>query len=204
MRSMGLAGFLCLLSTTIGACTTPPSSPAPSAAARSTSAPVSRVTDLEGRPAAPLATAADHRATVLLFITHDCPISNGYAPEIRRLCDAFGPRGVAFYLVYSDPSVTPVEARQHYHDYAYTCAALLDPDHELARLAGATITPEAAVFLPNRQRIYRGRIDDLYVDLGKPRFHATSNDLRDVLDAIAKNQPLTARTTPAIGCHIPM
>src|SRR3954469_20352305 len=118
MRSMGLTGFLWLLSTTIGACTTPPSSPAPFAAAPPTSAPASRVTDLEGRPAAPLATAADQRATVLLFITHDCPISNGYAPEIRRLCNAFGPRGVAFYLVYSDPSVTPPEARQHYHDYA--------------------------------------------------------------------------------------
>jgi hypothetical protein len=200
MQSIGVRGLLCLLSVTICSCAGQPNSPALSPAA----APASRVSDLDGRMVAPLAAAASRRATVLLFITHDCPISNGYAPEIRRLCDAYGRQGVAFFLVYSDPAVTPAEARQHYHDYAYTCAAVLDPNHELAALAGATITPEAAVFLPDRRRIYRGRIDDLYVDLGKPRFHATSNDLSDVLDAITKSQPISPRTTTAIGCHIPM
>jgi hypothetical protein len=190
--------LVAIASTVLLSCTAQPPHPAPA------TAPASRVTDLEGRPSNPLAPTPSRRATVLLFITHDCPISNGYAPEVRRLAEAYQPQGIAFYLVYADPTVTPGEARQHHHDYAYPCPALLDPDHELAKLAGATVTPEAAVYLPGGQRVYRGRINDLYVDLGKPRFTPTTSDLKDVLEAVAANRPLTPKTTPAIGCHIPM
>ena len=31
--------------------------------------------------------------TVLIFISTDCPISNRYAPEIKRLHDEFAPKG---------------------------------------------------------------------------------------------------------------
>ena len=80
---------------------------------------------------------------------------------------------------------------------------MLDPTHLLARKAGATVTPEAAVFLPDGREIYRGRINDLYVDYGKARFTPTSNDLRDVLELIAHDRPVEMRTTVAVGCHIP-
>jgi hypothetical protein len=170
--------------------------PAPAAAA-------SGVTDLEGHLVNPLAVQSE-RATVLLFITNDCPISNGYAPEIHRLCDAYMKQGIGFYLVYADPDLSVSDARQHYREYEYRCPAVLDRQHELAHKAGATMTPEAAVFLPDGERVYRGRINDLYVDYGKARFTPTSNDLRDVLELITQGRPVVARTTTAVGCHIPM
>src|SRR5512134_2888472 len=43
--------------------------------------------DLEGRAVSPL--DDDVAATVLLFTRTDCPISNRYAPEVRRLHDRF-------------------------------------------------------------------------------------------------------------------
>ena len=84
----------------------------------------------------PLAVVKDRRGTVLLFITNDCPISNGYAPEIHRLCEAYMKQGIAFYLVYSDPSVGAVEAKKHYAEYGYNCMALLDPKHEVGAAGG--------------------------------------------------------------------
>jgi hypothetical protein len=162
----------------------------------------SSITNLEGRPVDPFASAG-RRATVLLFITNDCPISNAYAPEIHRLCDAYMPQRVDFYLVYADPALSAADARKHYQDYGYTCSALLDPRHLLARKAGATVTPEAAVFLPDGREIYRGRIDDLYIDYGKARFTPTTRDLRDVLELVAHDRPVEGRTTVAVGCHIP-
>ena len=170
--------------------------PAPPAAA-------SGITDLEGHLINPLA-VHNERATVLLFITNDCPISNGYAPEIHRLCDAYMKQGIGFYLVYADADLSATDAQQHYREYGYRCPALLDRQHELAHKAGATMTPEAAVFLPNGERVYRGRINDLYVDYGKARFAPTTNDLKDVLELIAQGRPVVARTTTAVGCHIPM
>src|ERR1043165_1536164 len=55
--------------------------------------------DLDGRPVNPFG-ATNSSATVLLFLGHECPISNRYAPELRRLHDKFAPRGVRFWLVY--------------------------------------------------------------------------------------------------------
>lgn len=166
--------------------------------------PATHVIDLEGRPADPLAADPARRGTVLLFITNDCPISNAFAPEIHRLCDAYTKQGVSFCLVYSDPDLTPVDAKKHYTEFDYRCAAVLDPRHDLARAAGATITPEAAVFLPSGKLVYRGRINDWYSDYGKSRYLPTTHELRDVCEAIARNQPIEPKLTTAVGCHIPM
>src|SRR6478672_9747263 len=71
--------------------------PKPPASTAPTTAPTSATSDLDGRPVDPFARNAK-RGTVLLFITNDCPISNAYAPEVKRLCDAYMPQRIDFYL----------------------------------------------------------------------------------------------------------
>jgi hypothetical protein len=95
--------------------------------------------DLDGRPADPLADGAV--ATVFLFVRTDCPISNRYAPEVRRLWEGFAPRGVAFFLVYPDPGEEPATIRESIADFDYPFPALRDPEHRLVARAGATVTP---------------------------------------------------------------
>src|ERR1051326_7423267 len=58
------------------------------------------VTDIDGRQFAPLRPSGP--AEALFFITHDCPISNFYAPEIQRICSEYGSKGVSCALVYVD------------------------------------------------------------------------------------------------------
>jgi hypothetical protein len=187
MRPLRIILALCFTSTLLSCTTKPSTSPA--------------IVDLNGHEVDLF--SPTHRATVLLFITNDCPISNAYAPEIHRLCDQYTRQDIAFYLVYADPSLSAADARRHYTDYAYRCPALLDPRHQLAQRSGATVTPEAVVFLPDATLIYRGRIDNLYVDFGKPRYAATTHDLKDMLESIIQNRPVQQTFTPAIGCHIP-
>ncbi|MBL8842067.1 MAG: redoxin family protein [Planctomycetes bacterium] len=159
-----------------------------------------RVVELDGGPLDPLADRAA-KATVLLFTRGDCPISNRYAPEVRRLHAEYGPRGVEFFLVYVDPDQSDDEVRAHVRDYGYACRVLLDRRHELVSLAGATITPEAALYVAGR-RLYRGRIDDRFAALNVMRAQPTVRDLADALDAaLAGREPLVAETL-AIGCVI--
>ena len=40
------------------------------------------------------------KARVLLFVRTDCPLTNRYAPELQRISQEFGQRGVTFWLVY--------------------------------------------------------------------------------------------------------
>ncbi len=168
--------------------------------ARQASAPL-RLLDLEGREVDPLAESGA-RVTVLLFARTDCPISNRYAPEIQRLYAAFAPRDVAFFLVYPDPGQTPQAIRKHLEAYDYAFGGLRDPQHAVVELTGATITPEAAVFGPSGTMVYRGRIDDRYVTLGKVRAAPTTHDLEDAIEAALEGRPIDNPTTKAIGCII--
>ncbi len=59
------------------------------------------------------------------------------------------------------------------------------------------------MFSPNGKLLYRGRIDDRYVDFGKKREQPGHRDLKDALDAILKNEPVHSPDQPPIGCYIP-
>ncbi len=150
----------------------------------------------------PLAAAKGKKAIVVLFIASDCPISNSYAPEINRICARYTREKIAFTLVYSDPDLSLAEAKKHAGDYSFTCPLVLDPSRHLARRAGVTVTPEAAVFSPAGRLLYRGRIDNLYVGFGQRRYGATKHELRDALDAIVQGKPIFSPRTLAIGCFI--
>jgi thiol-disulfide isomerase/thioredoxin len=145
---------------------------------------------------------AQARAVVLYFVTTDCPLSNGYAPEMNRIEQAYAPRGVLFYALQGDTTIPDDEVRRHAHEYGYRFPALLDPRLVLAHHTGATVTPEAVVLSPDGAVLYLGRIDNKVEDFGKVRIEATEFDLRDALDAILAGRPVAHPRTRALGCAI--
>ena len=151
----------------------------------------------------PLTPVKGRKAVVLFFVGCDCPISNAYAPEIRRICTQYAARGIGFYIVYPDPAVTLDAARKHANAYGLPAPVLRDPGHRLCRKAGATVTPEAALLASGGKLLYRGRIDDLYVGFGKQRYAATRHDLRLALDAVLRGQLAPQPFTRSVGCYIP-
>jgi len=144
-----------------------------------------------------------HRATVLLFVATDCPNSNTYAPVLARLYRDFSDRGVLFLGVYSDPDDTAAAVQKHDAEYQIPYAALLDPHHLLASETGARSTPEAVILSPGGEVLYRGRVDDRFVDIGKTRFSPSQEDLRDALDQVMAGQPVKNPVTKVLGCSIP-
>lgn len=157
--------------------------------------------DTEGVAHSP-AEWAQARAVVLFFVTTDCPLSNGYAPEMNRIDEAYLPRGVRFYAVQGDTTIADEEVRRHARDFAYRFPVLLDPQQILARHTGATVTPEAVVLSAEGAVLYLGRIDNRVEDFGKTRIQATEFDLRDALDAVLAGRPVPHPRTRALGCAI--
>ncbi len=137
--------------------------------------------------------------TVLVFTTTDCPISNRYAPEIQRLATKFG--AVKFVMVYPVASDTPELIDAHRRKFAYAMDFLRDDKHELLKKTGVTVTPEVAVMKDGRM-LYRGRIDDRYVDFGRDRPQPTVRDLERSLDAILAGRPVPIAETRAVGCFL--
>jgi peroxiredoxin len=158
--------------------------------------------DVDGRTHTPLSQPGS-KAIVCFFLLPDCPISNAYAPEIKRICAAYAPKHVTAFLVHADPDTTAEQAKKHAQEYALTCPVLLDPSHRLVKRTGVTVAPEVAVLSPVGKVLYRGRIDDWYVDYGRRRAEPTQRDLRNALDAILQGKAVPVAETKALGCHLP-
>ena len=139
---------------------------------------------------------------VLYFITTDCPVSNGYVPEMNRIAKDYEARGVRFYGVIADTDTPLEDVRKHAREFAYTFPVLLDPHQTLVKLTNAEITPEAAVLTPQADLRYLGRIDNRVESFGTQRPQATQHELRDALDAVLAGKWPAKATAPAVGCSI--
>ena len=159
------------------------------------------VVDLDGHRVDPLRSEGAP-ATVFLFTRDDCPISNRYAPEIQRLRGVFESQGVRFRLVYPDPDATAASIREHLAEYGHDGPALRDPRHELVRWAEVRVTPEAAVMAADGRIVYRGRIDDQWLELGRARPEPVRRDLEEALTAVLADEPVATPRTEAVGCFI--
>jgi len=160
--------------------------------------------DLSGRSVTELAPPGA-RAVVLFFAASDCPVSNRYIPEIERLAKQFEPLGVRVWFVYPNPGDNANVVRAHDQEYSITANTALDTTQSLTRMAHATTTPEAAVFVPRNgalREVYRGRIDDRYLSLGTERPQATHHDLEEAIRAVLAGKLVPQPGGPPVGCSI--
>jgi hypothetical protein len=136
------------------------------------------------------------RVEVVLFLAVDCPIANRYVPELRELAKEF--REAEWRGVFTTEAgrIAKWEA-----EFAPGFAVARDEGKRERKRAGATRTPEAAVYWDGRL-VYRGRIDDRYVSWGKSRTEATRRELRMVLEALRRGEKPAVPWAKAVGCFL--
>jgi len=156
--------------------------------------------NVDGKTVDPFASSSG-RVVVLLFVRSDCPISNRYAPTIRKLHEKF--QGKAnFWLVYPDAGESARRIRSHDEQFHFSIPALRDAHRDLVKRAQATITPEAAVFDSAGKLIYHGRIDNWYEDFGRSRATPTTRELDDAIRNTLDGKPTVPDHANAVGCYI--
>lgn len=143
------------------------------------------------------------KATVLFFVATDCPIANRYAPEMSRIVRSYGTKGISFVFVYVDPSQTPSQVRGHIKEYKLGAPGILDMKHRIVKSTGAKVTPEAVMLAESGKMLYRGRIDDLFLEHGRANAVAKNQDLRNAMNQFLAGKPIKVPQTPALGCSIP-
>jgi hypothetical protein len=153
---------------------------------------------LDGKPLDPF--ASPRGLQVLLFVRTDCPITNRYAPELRRIAHEF--TDVNFWLVYPDRTATADSIREHIGQYALPGTPVRDPNQVLVERAHAEVAPEAAVFDARGTEVYHGRIDDRWVDFGKSRTQAQTHDLENAIRDALAGRRVAQPSTRAIGCSL--
>lgn len=142
------------------------------------------------------------KATVLVFLSFDCPVCTSYARPLADLAKAYQERGVTFIgLVATEDHDEQV--RKLAADFNLGFPIFSDRNLKAADALKAEITPEA--FVLDREFVlrYRGRIDDTYAARLKRNAKTTRYDLRQALDELLAGKPVSQVATQAVGCPIP-
>lgn len=146
---------------------------------------------------------ADTRAIALVFLSTECPISRKYVPELNRIAlQSIGTGKVEFYGVLSDPSVSRRDAMEFAREFGVQFPILFDTTGELADLCGPTHVPECFVFGADHALVYRGRIDDVYREIGRRQLEATTHELADAIQATLDGRVVAVARTVPIGCPV--
>lgn len=142
-------------------------------------------------------TLTGHKASVFLFVSSQCPISNVYTPRFISLADNYGKKDVQVFAVYSDRQEGLAEITAHAKERKFTFPVIKDAGAVIADKLGATMTPEAILVDAKGEVKYRGRIDDNPVAT-----HVTSHDLENALNAVLDGKPVAHPELLATGCVI--
>lgn len=149
----------------------------------------------------PLEQLTGTRATVVVFLSFDCPVSMSYCSTLANLAREYARRGVAVVGV-DGTGTTAVELAGQVHGLRLPFPVFADPGQAAADAFGARTTPEAFVLDAKRIVRYRGRIDDGYASRLKKNAQAGRQDLRVALDEMLAGKPVSRPVTPAVGCPI--
>jgi len=132
-----------------------------------------------------------------MFISTECPVSNGYNERMVKLNETYASKGVAFVGINANKEEDVKRIAEHSKDKGFKFPVLKDKQNKVADMYGAMVTPEVYVINPEGKIMYHGRIDD-----NRKLDKVTSNDLSDSLDKLLAGKAVTAVDAKAFGCSI--
>jgi peroxiredoxin len=152
----------------------------------------------------------DSRLLVIIFTCPHCPAAQLYEDRVKKMVEEYKPQGVAIVAIqpnapsaaslrelnYTDvgDSMEGMKIRAKYRHFNFPF--LYDGDTQaVAEKYGPKATPHAFVFDRERKLRYEGRIDD-NMRLASVKTH----DLRNALDQLLADRPVTTPHTPVFGC----
>ncbi|MDX6500924.1 MAG: hypothetical protein QOG23_4184 [Blastocatellia bacterium] len=134
---------------------------------------------------------------VLIFISVQCPVSNGYNERMEKLAQVYQAKGINVIGINSNVTESIAAVKAHAADKHLTFTVLKDDGNKIADRLGATRTPEAYVIDAGGKLVYHGRIDN-----SQNTANITSNDLREALDEMLGGRAITKTGGAAFGCSI--
>ena len=144
------------------------------------------------------------KATVIMFICNHCPYVKHVQIGLVELANDYIPRGISFVAINSNdienyPDDHPDRMKEDALRLGYPFPYLFDETQEVARAYDAACTPDFYIFDSELLCVYRGQMDHSRPGNGKP---VTGEHLREALDKILAEEPVSDDQIPSIGCNI--
>ena len=157
--------------------------------------PVLRLRETDNHPV--LISTAEAMATVVIFISAVCPVSNAYNDRYQMLSSGYKGRGVQFVFVNSNDNETLAEVKEHVRAAEFSFPVYKDWKNVVADQLNASMTPETFVLNRKGEIVYHGAVDD---SKNEARVKVTA--LRDAIDAVLAGKPPPRAELKAFGCTI--
>lgn len=108
------------------------------------------------------------RVRAFVFVSTECPISNGYIQTLNDLHSRHKDK-LDFYGVVAEPTVTRTQAARHFAEYKANFPTLFDASGLLASVLRPTHVPQAFLLDPDGKIVYSGAIDNAWLAIGRRR-----------------------------------
>ncbi|MUP46451.1 thioredoxin family protein [Gramella sp. BOM4] len=144
------------------------------------------------------------KGTIIMFICNHCPFVKHVNEEIVRLANDYRPLGFGSAAISSNdiinyPQDSPERMKEVAAKHQYSFPYLFDGTQEVAKAYQAACTPDFYLFDDELKLVYRGQLDNSRPGNG---LIPNGRDLREAMDAILNNRPVSPQQKPSIGCNI--
>lgn len=141
--------------------------------------------------------------TVYFFLGEDCRICHYYSKIMNDLHTDYASDSLQFVGLFPNRYSTEEGIEQYQDKYKITFPLKREFYGTKAKKFGVQITPEVVIFNNDNQEIvYKGRIDDSYVKVGRRRQVILQHDLQSALSSIVNGIDVDTKETKAVGCYI--
>ncbi len=144
-----------------------------------------------------LATLGGENGTLLIFISTQCPYSNGYNQRMEALHQDYRQRGVRVVGINPNRTEPAEEVVRHAREKGLTFTILKDEGNRVADYFGASVTPEAYLLDADGVLRYHGRLDARHDEPG-----LNAREVRDACNAVLQGEPIGNTGKKAFGCTI--
>lgn len=169
-----------------------------------TQAPDFHLPDVVSGKSISLATFADKKTLLVMFICQHCPFVKHIKAELAQLGKDYIPRELGIVAISANdvnkyPADAPEFLKAMATEVGFNFALCYDETQEIAKAYTAACTPDFFIFDAERKLVYRGQLDDSRPSNDKP---VTGADLRAAIEAVLAGQSVTNEQKPSIGCNI--
>jgi peroxiredoxin len=147
---------------------------------------------------------APKKGLLVMFICRHCPYVKHAQNELAKLGSDYQKKDLGIVAISSNDAVAyPEDAPDSLREMAlslnFEFPYCYDESQDVARAFGAVCTPDFFLFDAGRKLAYRGRLDNSRPRSSDP---VTGNELRAAIDAVLRQQPVSADQWPSMGCNI--
>lgn len=143
---------------------------------------------------------SDYQGLLIIFMCNHCPYVKAKIDTMINLQKEFNQ--IAVIGINSNDPQYPGEGMENMKKFAQergiNFAYLLDDTQKIARLYGATCTPDPFLFNQDRKLVFHGRLDNA-ITLDE---QITEQIMRDNINTLLKGEEIEKQFDPSIGCSI--